>query len=270
MSGSRLRCIFQHVPPHPHPPRPLLRGRRLLRRPLGAGGPRRHHPRPRRSRDLGVPRLSDILSRAWECCARGWSRVPRSAASSTARRSALNGTTVSLHPAGHILGSSQVRIEHGGEVWVVSGDYKTDPDPTCTPFEPVRCHTFVTESTFGLPIYRWPSAGGGLRRDQRLVASQRRGRQDQPAPRLRARKGAAAARGAGSHDRADPDPWRGRADDRGLSRRRDRLPPTRYAGAARKSGRFDRGHRHRPALRRCLDLGTPVRRALAPVSPRAG
>jgi putative mRNA 3-end processing factor len=69
----------------------------------------------------------------------------------------LDGTTVSLHPAGHILGSSQVRIENGGEVWVVSGDYKTDPDPTCTPFEPVRCHTFVTESTFGLPIYRWPS-----------------------------------------------------------------------------------------------------------------
>ena len=69
----------------------------------------------------------------------------------------LNGTTVSLHPAGHILGSSQVRIEHGGEVWVVSGDYKTDPDPTCTPFELLACHTFVTESTFGLPIYRWPS-----------------------------------------------------------------------------------------------------------------
>src|SRR4051812_29532480 len=69
----------------------------------------------------------------------------------------LNGATVSLHPAGHILGSSQVRIEHGGEVWVISGDYKTDPDPTCAAFEPVRCHTFVTESTFGLPIYRWPA-----------------------------------------------------------------------------------------------------------------
>jgi putative mRNA 3-end processing factor len=51
-----------------------------------------------------------------------------------------------------------VRIEAGGEVWVVSGDYKLAPDPTCTPFEPVRCHTFVTESTFGLPIYRWPSS----------------------------------------------------------------------------------------------------------------
>ena len=68
----------------------------------------------------------------------------------------VRGVRVSLHPAGHILGSSQVRLEHGGEVWVVSGDYKTDPDPTTTAFEPVRCHTFVTESTFGLPIYRWP------------------------------------------------------------------------------------------------------------------
>jgi putative mRNA 3-end processing factor len=72
-------------------------------------------------------------------------------------RMALNETIVSLHPAGHILGSAQVRIEHRGEVWVISGDYKTDPDPTCTSFEPVRCHTFVTESTFGLPIYRWPA-----------------------------------------------------------------------------------------------------------------
>jgi len=67
----------------------------------------------------------------------------------------LNGVKVSLHPAGHVLGSSQVRIEHAGEVWVVSGDYKLDPDPTCAPFEPVRCHAFITESTFGLPIYRW-------------------------------------------------------------------------------------------------------------------
>jgi putative mRNA 3-end processing factor len=67
----------------------------------------------------------------------------------------VNGVRVSLHPAGHILGSAQVRVEHRGEVWVVSGDYKVEPDPTCTPFEPVRCHTFVTESTFGLPIYRW-------------------------------------------------------------------------------------------------------------------
>ena len=67
----------------------------------------------------------------------------------------INGVSVSFHPAGHILGSAQVRVEHRGETWVVSGDYKTEPDPTCTPFEPVRCHVFITESTFGLPIYRW-------------------------------------------------------------------------------------------------------------------
>jgi putative mRNA 3-end processing factor len=65
------------------------------------------------------------------------------------------GVTLSLHPAGHVLGSSQVRMECGGEVWVASGDYKVEADKTCAPFEPVRCHTFITESTFGLPIYRW-------------------------------------------------------------------------------------------------------------------
>jgi len=69
----------------------------------------------------------------------------------------LGGVRVSFHPAGHILGSAQIRLEHGGEVWVVSGDYKLEPDPTCAPFEPIRCHTFVTESTFGLPIFRWPA-----------------------------------------------------------------------------------------------------------------
>ena len=69
----------------------------------------------------------------------------------------LNGVRLSLHPAGHILGSAQVHIEHGGEVWVVSGDYKTGFDATCTPFEPLTCHTFISEATFGLPIYRWPA-----------------------------------------------------------------------------------------------------------------
>ena len=67
----------------------------------------------------------------------------------------VNGVRVSLHPAGHVLGSAQVRVEHKGRVWVASGDYKIEPDPTCAPFEPVRCDTFITESTFGLPIYRW-------------------------------------------------------------------------------------------------------------------
>lgn len=67
----------------------------------------------------------------------------------------LNGVKVSFHPAGHVLGSAQVRVEHAGEVWVVSGDYKLTPDATCAPFEPVKCHKFITEATFGLPVYRW-------------------------------------------------------------------------------------------------------------------
>jgi putative mRNA 3-end processing factor len=66
-----------------------------------------------------------------------------------------NGVTLSLHPAGHVLGSAQVRLEHEGRVWVASGDYKVAPDRTCVPFEPVKCDVFITESTFGLPIYRW-------------------------------------------------------------------------------------------------------------------
>jgi len=73
------------------------------------------------------------------------------------------GVRVSLHPAGHVLGSAQVRLEHRGRVWVAAGDYfvsgtRHDPgdsNATCTPFEPVPCHCFITESTFGLPVYRW-------------------------------------------------------------------------------------------------------------------
>ncbi len=68
---------------------------------------------------------------------------------------ALNGVSVSLHPAGHVLGSAQVRIEHKGEVWVVSGDYKIESDTTCAAFEQLKCDTFVTESTFGLPVFKW-------------------------------------------------------------------------------------------------------------------
>jgi putative mRNA 3-end processing factor len=67
----------------------------------------------------------------------------------------LGSTRVSFHPAGHVLGSAQVRIEGAGGTWVVSGDYKRADDPTCAPFEVVPCDTFITESTFGLPIYRW-------------------------------------------------------------------------------------------------------------------
>lgn len=69
------------------------------------------------------------------------------------------GVRISLHPAGHVLGSAQVRLAHGGQIWVASGDYfvsgAADHNLTCAPFEPVRCDCFITESTFGLPIYRW-------------------------------------------------------------------------------------------------------------------
>ena len=74
-------------------------------------------------------------------------------------RVTLGDVQISFHPAGHVLGSAQVRIESPHGVWVVAGDYKRAADPTCAPFEPIRCDTFITESTFGLPIYRWDETG---------------------------------------------------------------------------------------------------------------
>lgn len=67
----------------------------------------------------------------------------------------INGVRFSFHPAGHIPGSAQIRVEYQGEVWVFSGDYKLEIDNISTPFEPIKCHVFITESTFGLPIYKW-------------------------------------------------------------------------------------------------------------------
>lgn len=67
----------------------------------------------------------------------------------------INGVKFSLHPAGHIVGSSQIRVEYKGEVWVFSGDYKTESDGLASPFEAVKCHTFITECTFGLPAFKW-------------------------------------------------------------------------------------------------------------------
>lgn len=67
----------------------------------------------------------------------------------------INGVNFSFHPAGHIYGSAQIRIEYRGAVWVVSGDYKTEADPLAGKFDPLPCHAFVTESTFGLPVYKW-------------------------------------------------------------------------------------------------------------------
>ncbi|GAB3223751.1 ligase-associated DNA damage response exonuclease [Algoriphagus aestuariicola] len=67
----------------------------------------------------------------------------------------INGVNFSLHPAGHILGSSQVRVEYQGEVWVFTGDYKDEDDGVCTPYVPIRCHTMITECTFGIPAFKW-------------------------------------------------------------------------------------------------------------------
>ena len=74
----------------------------------------------------------------------------------------LNGVRVVFHPAGHVLGSAQIAVEHGGLRIVASGDYKRQADPTCAPFEPVKCDVFITEATFGLPVFRHPDAGGDI------------------------------------------------------------------------------------------------------------
>ena len=67
----------------------------------------------------------------------------------------INNVKFSLHPAGHVIGSSQIRVEHQGEVWVFTGDYKDEDDGVCIPYVPVKCHTFITECTFGLPAFKW-------------------------------------------------------------------------------------------------------------------
>ena len=67
----------------------------------------------------------------------------------------IGGVTVSFHPAGHVPGSAQIRVERAGEIWVVSGDYKVEDDGLSEAFAPVPCHSFITECTFGLPLFRW-------------------------------------------------------------------------------------------------------------------
>lgn len=106
------------------------------------------HARPGSKRYLTTPTGAELLRLRV-------GPVPRILAQPFGEAIDLNGVQLSLHPAGHLLGSAQVRVEYRGEVWVVSGDYKTEADVTCEPFELVPCHTFITESTFGLPIYRW-------------------------------------------------------------------------------------------------------------------
>ncbi|BAI96555.1 DNA ligase-associated DEXH box helicase [Sphingobium sp. TA15] len=80
----------------------------------------------------------------------------------------MNGVTISYIPAGHVLGSAQIVLDHAGERVVVTGDYKRRPDPTCQPFQPVPCDIFVTEATFGLPVFRHPDTGSEV---DRLLAA---------------------------------------------------------------------------------------------------
>ena len=108
------------------------------------------HARPGSAAYLATPETAALLRRRL-----GADTVIETLAYGVRQR--IGDVAVSFHPAGHVLGSAQIRIEGEGGVWVVGGDYKRVDDPTCAPFEPVRCDTFITESTFGLPIYRWDS-----------------------------------------------------------------------------------------------------------------
>jgi putative mRNA 3-end processing factor len=82
----------------------------------------------------------------------------------------INGVRVVFHPAGHVLGSAQIAVEHNGLRIVASGDYKRAPDPTCAAFEPVKCDVFITEATFGLPVFRHPNGLDEIGRLLRSVA----------------------------------------------------------------------------------------------------
>ena len=190
-------------------------------------------------------------------------RRHRAATTLRVRRGAsrIDGVTVSLHPAGHVLGLGAGALEHRGEVWVVSGDYKLDADPTCAPFEPVRCHMFITESTFGLPIYRWAPTGRRVRRHRRLVAPQRRRGPRQRAVRLRVRQGAAHPRRASiARDRPDRRARRGRAAEPRLSRSRRRAAATRMRHRGRRQA----------ALRRALVVAPPSAQPASPWMRRFG
>ncbi|MBD8893176.1 ligase-associated DNA damage response exonuclease [Roseibium litorale] len=117
------------------------------------------HARAGHGAVLATRQTLDILAIRYgeECCA-------SAQALDYGERLQVSGVTISLHPAGHVLGSAQIRLEDTGGRTVISGDYKRQADPTCAPFELVRCDTFVTEATFGLPVFRHPPAGDEVRK----------------------------------------------------------------------------------------------------------
>jgi putative mRNA 3-end processing factor len=146
-----------------------------------------------------------------------------------------------------------------GEVWVVSGDYKTAPDGLSEPFEPVRAHAFVTECTFGLPVFKWrPQAEVDGRYERLVAAKRRRGPRLRPR-RLRARQGAADPRQRGRLHRPDPDPRRGRGGERGPARAGPAPAPHDPRHARPRPPRSPRRPRPRHALRARLALDAPLR-----------
>ncbi|MEJ7588168.1 MAG: hypothetical protein WKI04_11470 [Ferruginibacter sp.] len=103
----------------------------------------------------------------------------------------INGVKVTLHPSGHIIGAAQIRVEYEGNVWVASGDYKTEDDGISGGFEPVKCHTFITESTFGLPIYKWKKQPEIFDDIKQWIAQNNAEKKNQCTDRLQSWKGSA-------------------------------------------------------------------------------
>jgi putative mRNA 3-end processing factor len=122
------------------------------------------HARPGNGAVLATPETLAIMAVRYGAEAIGAQQALR-----YGERLRIGEATISLHPAGHILGSAQLRIEHAGAVAVISGDYKRRADLTCAPFEPVPCDVFITEATFGLPVFRHPDDRGEVAKLLRSV-----------------------------------------------------------------------------------------------------
>jgi putative mRNA 3-end processing factor len=112
------------------------------------------HARPGHGAVLATPETLALMATRMGLALNGTSTQPLP----TGETQNLGGTKIRLAPAGHVLGSAQVVIDFEGSRAVVSGDYKRAADPTCAPFEPVQCDVFVTEATFGLPVFTHPPA----------------------------------------------------------------------------------------------------------------
>ena len=214
------------------PRRHLREAGRRLDRSVAAQAARARHPRPcrpcpRRPRP-GLGDARDAGDHGLPLRAAG-----RARRSPMARPIRLGEVDVSFVPAGHVLGSAQIVLEHKGERIVVSGDYKRRPDPTCAPFEPVPCDIFITEATFGLPVFRHPDTAGEI--DRLLPAPARQSRALRPGRRLCARQGAAADRGAARPRPSRPD----------LHPRRAAAAVRPLRGARRAARRAAPGHRRR-------------------------